>query len=570
MFRKKKQEKPINISEVKVTLKPLGKIRPGTYLTVLYAFIILCLLFAIFFLPGILAGGTYITFTTSPVAAGVWIDGEKAGVTPCEVLVKGGKRKIEFRRPFYKTVVVEQEVGSFIFALPFLPKKDKVDMEMKVEDVDGLVAWALSDYTRWCMITDYSSHYQPPPILTETVKSIRSGLSQTEKAKLELFLKRALSFTQSHFLVRHLIHAYAILETGQGVFSQGTLLKLAKDYLALTKQYENLPFWIYNSLPVYASTELEQGISPEMEIAQTKGTKYGFFEAPWFKKIRENYVLFLNSFRTQVLAGYGSHRYLNGLHFVPVPGAVYIMGKSDDYSNLADPVQTPLLPHPVKVDAFYITEDEISNRQFKVFIDENPSWKPAQKNNLIAKDLVNENYLKDWENDTYPPGSGAQPVTYVSYFAAKAYCDWLTQKTKTTAPGFVVRLPFEAEWEWACARGNSMNYPVPGSIFFKENISGPALAGSSARNIHGLRDMAGNVWEWCEDWYAPAAYLISSYEPVENNAAHTITMPYGAAKVVRGGSWADNLEEIALYTRGSQPPFFCTEITGFRVVLTER
>jgi len=570
MFWKKKQEKPVDISEVKVILKPLGKIQPGSYLTVLYAFIILSLLSAVFFLPGILAGGTYITFTANPVQAGVWIDGEKVGVTPCEILVKHGKRTIEFKRPFYKTLVVQQEVGSFMFALPFLPKRDSINTEIEVQDLDGLVAWALSDYAAWAMITDYSSHYQPPPILTETAKSIRTGLSQTEKTKLDLFLKQALSYTQSHFLARQLIKAYAILETGKGVFTQGTLLKLVKNYVALSTQYENLPFWIYNLLPVYASTDLEQDISLEMELTQAKGLKYGFLEAPWFKKIRENYSSYLVSFSTRIRGGYGSHRYLSGLHFVPIPGGMFVMGKNDDYDNLADPVNVSLLPHPVKVDAFYITENEISNRQFKAFIAENPAWKPSERESLIAKNLVDEEYLKYWQNDTYPPDTEEQPVTHVSYFAAAAYCDWLTQKIKTTAPGFKARLPFEAEWEWASGRGNSGYYQVQGSVFFREGIQGPARTGSSSVNVQGLKDTAGNVWEWCEDWYAPAGYLISSSDPEKNDISGSAGIPYGALKVVRGGSWANPAEEIELYSRGSQPPSWCTEFLGFRVVLTER
>jgi iron(II)-dependent oxidoreductase len=570
MFWKKKQGKPIDISEVKVTLKPIGKIQPGTYLTVLYSIIILGLLFAVFFLPGILAGGTYITFSAHPVAAGVWIDGEKVGVTPCEILVKQGMRKIEFKKPFYKTVVVEKDVGNFMFALPFLPKKDSIHADIEVEDIDGLATWALSDYAGWAMITDYSSYYQPPPLLMETVKSIRTGLNQNIKTRLDSFLKHTLPFTKSHFLVRHLIHAYAILETGRGVFTQGTLLKLAKNYIALSDRYENLPFWIYNVLPVYAITEIEKHMSPEMEILQSKSTKYGFLESPWFKSIREAYKTRLASFRTQILGGYGSDRYISGLHFVAIPGALFIMGKGDDYDNIADPVYVPLLPHPVKVDAFYMTETEISNRQFKAFIDENPSWKPSERESLTAQNLVDDNYLKNWQDNTYPTGSENLPVTYVSYFAAKAYCDWLSIKMKSSAPGFIVRLPFEAEWEWACARGNIRNYPVQGSVFFKEEITGPARAGSSSRNIHGLRDMAGNVWEWCEDWYAPARYLISSFNPEINYISESTKIPSGALKVVRGGSWANSAEKIKLYTRGSQPPDWCTEFLGFRVVLTER
>jgi iron(II)-dependent oxidoreductase len=569
MFWKKKEEKKIDIDSVKVTLKPIGKIKPGTYLTVLYAFIILAVLFAIFFLPGISAGGTYITFSAQPVKAGIWIDGIKVGVTPCQVLVKHGRRKIEFKRSFYKTVVFEREVGSFVFSLPFLPKRDEIGAKLEIEDLDGLIQWSLSDYASWAKINEFSASYQPPPILLETISCIRSGLSQAGKQKLDSFLQQSLAFTRSPFLVRGLFYAYAVLETGNGIFTQATLTTLAENYLRLVKEYENLPFWIYNLLPANISTGLRKGLTPEMELIQTKGLKYGFLETPWFKKVKERYRDYLATFKIQISGAYAGDRYLAGLHFVSIPGGVFIMGKSDDNESLTDPSFMSVFPHPVKVEAFFLTENEISNRQFKTFLDENPDWRPSARDTLRSKNFVDQEYLKDWQNDTYPSAKADLPVTYISYYAAKAYCDWLAKKAKAIAPSFQVRLPSEAEWEWASGKGNSRNFKPPGSVFSYQDIQGPGAVGSSNLNVQGLRDMAGNVWEWCNDWYAPASYLVSSSDPVKQGKAEKAAIPFGSLKVVRGGSWANTAEEIQLYTRGSQPPSWCSEFLGFRVVLAE-
>jgi iron(II)-dependent oxidoreductase len=568
MFWKKKQEKNIEISEVKVTLKPLGKIQPGTYLTVIYGCILAGILFVIFFLPGIAAGGTYITFSSGPVEAGVWIDGKKAGVTPCEILVKQGSRTIEFRRPFYKTVTINREVGGFIFALPFLPLRDSIGTDLAVTDMDGLTKWALTDYASWAMVKNFSASYQLPPVLTEAAKSVRSVPPAAEARKLETFLRQAAYFTQSPFLARELLSAYAIFESGDGIFTQGTLLKLAKEYLELSKQNQNIPFWIYNMLPVYAAAETA-GNQPEQEIQKQKGTRYGFLDTPWFKKIRQEYSAFLSAYGTRVSGGLGPDRFLNGIHFVSVPGGNYVMGRYTGNDALADPANILLLPHPVRVNAFYCSENEISNRQFKVFLDENQQWKPSQRETLTAQELANSEYLKDWEDDTFPAGKGDLPVTHISYYAARAYCEWLGRKINADASGMAVRLPLESEWEWAASRGRGNITPPYGSVFLREEIQGPGRVGSSAPNPSGLRDMLGNVWEWCETWYAPAAYLMSGYDPAANSAAEA-GLAAGALKVIRGGSWANEPDSVTVYTRGGHPPSWCTEFLGFRVVLAEK
>ena len=105
-----------------------------------------------------------------------------------------------------------------------------------------------------------------------------------------------------------------------------------------------------------------------------------------------------------------------------------------------------------------------------------------------------------------------------------------------------------------------------GAVFFSPGILGPAPAGSSEPNGFGLRDMLGNVWEWCADSFSPNAALLSSRD-ARTSASIEATLADGPERVVRGGSWADQPGTDKVYTRGSQPGEWCTPYLGIRVAL---
>ena len=170
---------------------------------------------------------------------------------------------------------------------------------------------------------------------------------------------------------------------------------------------------------------------------------------------------------------------------VLIPGGEFRMG-----NNQGHRARGGYLGHTVHVDAFYIDKYEVTNTQFKAFVDANPQW---QKANIPDK-YHDGNYLSHWTGNSYPSGKGDHPVEHVSWYAAMAYAQWVGK-----------RLPTEAEWEKA-ARGGLIGKEYPwGNTFNDADDTTPV--GRYAPNGYGLYDMTRNVTEWClDEWDASYFY----------------------------------------------------------------
>jgi formylglycine-generating enzyme len=293
-------------------------------------------------------------------------------------------------------------------------------------------------------------------------------------------------------------------------------------------------------------------------------------------------------------------------------GAADTEGRQDEY---------PL--HQVKVDGFWMDTTEVTNAQFARFVEATgyvttaervPDWEELKKqlplgtpkpadSLLVAASLVfmppdHAVGLEDaqqwwsWKKGAdwrHPQGPGSSiagkenlPVVHVSWEDAVAYANWAGK-----------RLPTEAEWEFA-ARGGADNqlYPWGGEPMEQgkpkantwqgqfphqnngwDKYTGLAPVSSFAPNAFGLYDMAGNVWEWCSDWYDSNYYSGSPGKPVANPKGPATSFdplePTVPKKVMRGGSFMCNASYCQGYrvsARMKSSPDTGLENTGFRCV----
>jgi len=224
-----------------------------------------------------------------------------------------------------------------------------------------------------------------------------------------------------------------------------------------------------------------------------------------------------------------------GIEWVSVPAGEFEMG--DNFEE-GEGIERPV--HTVFLDAYSVSRHEVTFAQYDRFCEETGRLLPA--------DL-------DWGRDQ-------RPVIYVSWEDAVAFCTWVSDKT-----GKSIHLPTEAQWEKA-ARGTDQrrypwgNNPPDCSLVNFAGCHGetqPVGSAPAGASPYGVLDMAGNVAEWCQDYYSPDYYTVS---PEENPRGPDS----GALRIFRGGAWANQADRLRSAKRYMVDPTERTTYLGFRLV----
>lgn len=230
--------------------------------------------------------------------------------------------------------------------------------------------------------------------------------------------------------------------------------------------------------------------------------------------------------------------------------------------------------HPVTITTpFYMSKYQVTVSDFKKFIEDTNYQTDADTGDgsfvWNGKEWVKKkgvNWKCDTKGNLRPIEENNHPVIHVSWNDAKAYCQWLEQKTIKK-----FRLPTEAEWEYAARGSKDGLQSVSTKYYWGNEIDSEYLwysnnsnskthpVGERKPNNFGLYDMLGNVWEWCEDWYEEKYYEKSPEEDPKGPDS-------GKSRVLRGGSWRGNAEDCRSSFRLSFTPGIRNYYIGFRLV----
>ena len=310
----------------------------------------------------------------------------------------------------------------------------------------------------------------------------------------------------------------------------------------------------------------------------------------------------------------------SSMRMVYIPEGIYNMGSSNPNMSL----KRELPQHRVKVNAFYMDIHEVTNAQFSAFVtatnyktiaEREIDWEiikkqlplntakphsddlqPGSMVFFANKDIYNLIDISQWwrwtkgANWKHPngprssiEGKAQDPVVHICYHDALAYAKWCGK-----------RLPTEAEWEWA-ARGGLKNkiYPwgnlsvekgIPKCNYWtgifptqntkEDGFDGVAPVMQYEPNGYGLYDMAGNVWEICEDWYDENYYSSFNLSETQDNPKGPKTWnypmePMDPKRVIRGGSFLCNDSYCSSYRVSARMPYSQEtgmSHTGFRCV----
>ena len=201
--------------------------------------------------------------------------------------------------------------------------------------------------------------------------------------------------------------------------------------------------------------------------------------------------------------------------------------------------------HPVYLNAFEIAKYPITNSQYACFVAATHRKPPSH-----------------WGGKTPPDELRTHPVFNVSWKDAAAFCVWLGDRC-----GATIRLPTEAEWEKAARGTDGRMYPwgnepdetkcnVRDTEIDSTTPMGMFPAGDSP---YGAADMAGNVWEWVNDWYDRSYYSVSPHQNPQGPET-------GTRRVLRGGSWRSNDDDVRSANRYFNVPDRWFDNYGFRCV----
>lgn len=588
-----------------VHLTPVFGVHPRVYVPAAWLLIAAAAVFFPLVLPGIRRSGTEVTIYTDPPDASILVDGVRAGRSGKAVFVEKGRRRITLRRPGFQEAVSEMNIEGRIFASRLLPRRLTLRFTLAPKDNHSPWPAAVDDFASWAAVGSHTGRYAIPPVLTaaardaaardaaagrspgavppaappEEADSASSGGDASSDPSPDGPLKVSSSDLLDAVLPvardnRHLadaLRAAWIIENPDTALSPWSLLSfvdaLSESAAAPTDELglgesevadsgfpgafnrpADLAAGVLGTIAAASRRSREEGSDTFEELFNRPEPDNDASRPPFdrpetvYDELKEN--------------GDFQPRLIGGLPFIPVPGITAPVGDMEAAAAGYEP-RFGARPAVVRVEDFLIGMREVSNDEFARFTAENPRWLPGNREELAASGLADAAYLESWSSRGPGEGSGDEPVTHVSWYAARAYARWFGERFLPA--GRTARLPREDEWEIA-ARINAV---VPNTAELPAGIKSTAAADSGAVGILG---MAGSVREWA---WNPFRYNENLYRPAGGYAAYQhpdnpLASPF---RPIRGGSRIDGGMLFPAAVRGAFRAQRSSPVVGFRIVI---
>jgi formylglycine-generating enzyme required for sulfatase activity len=240
--------------------------------------------------------------------------------------------------------------------------------------------------------------------------------------------------------------------------------------------------------------------------------------------------------------------------FVRVPAGEFLMGTEE--GSIEKPVHEVRIGHD-----FEMGRTEVTVAQFRAFVETTGYMTDGEKDGVSTAKQSDQDWQKeigiDWSHPPFEQ-SDNEPVVCVSWYDAMAFCHWLS-----TESGQKIRLPSEAEWEYACRAGTTWAYSgeVSAMGWYQYNSCNRTHPVAQKQpNRWGLYDMSGNAWEWCLDFFT------TNYESARTDGRPRWDMDIATDVVSRGGSFRNPPGWLGSAIRMGSFPDCSNYNNGFRLV----
>ncbi|MGE0075074.1 MAG: SUMF1/EgtB/PvdO family nonheme iron enzyme [Sphaerochaetaceae bacterium] len=422
-MKKRGDDMPVNIDPVR--LKPLLGMQPGVYLTIIYAVVLVVVIFLVAFLPGILHSGKRVTFSSPVTPSVVEVDGHYIGSTPVTAFIEPGTHEAVFMYEDMAHESVEFQVSHPVFLTWLFPRRQHVASSSFLDTDSAFRNYLASMYGQVVAWSEPSpdDRYHRPPLFMQVAETVVASDISGIQDELFQFYSSAFAFITSQEMLSDanaslsLVNEMEILSDSQVGRLESTLVSAGK-LLSETVSNESIGLSAYSTDIDFDRTSLSVPVQGFPAI-----TGYSF----------------------------GSAEFIKG----DVVPAIY-------------PSVNSMGIHAT-VEGFSLGALEITEYQWAQFVTNNPYWAKSNIDALVADGMVDTNYLAG----IYPTTAvvSNKPIRNISWYAAQAFAEWLGEVT-----GRPVFLPSETQWEYAATSVADKPY-LTGTIALADSNGPSAMLG---------------------------------------------------------------------------------------------